>query len=171
MVRRDLLDYGTWALAAALLLWAGLLAGPGAALAPRGAAPVPAPAEEPDTQALAIREALGRYPPRPEDLARLLAFAEERPGSSRAYRHLGSLYLDKGMLAESARNFRRALDLDHRYVDESSPLYAGREMRRLVDDGLRVYAREKELRPDDPEVRATIKNLYVIQRSLAGGCS
>ncbi len=113
---------------------------------------------------------LGGYPPGKEDREDLEDFILEHPDNSAARLALGDLHRKDGELALAASSYRRAVELDRRYCDLKDPVYHGEEMNLLVENGLKVFRREKDLRPDDEAVIKAMRDLYFLKRSLAGGC-
>jgi hypothetical protein len=117
-----------------------------------------------------LESRLGVYPPGKDDREELEGFILEQPGNSAARLALGDLHRQDGELALAAASYRRAVELDRRYCDLKDPVYHGEEMNLLVENGLKVFRRERDLRPDDKAVLKAMKDLYFLKRSLAGGC-
>jgi tetratricopeptide (TPR) repeat protein len=166
-VKRDATDYLTLAVLALLVAALVCLLVSWRRSAP--AARHPEPASE-DAEVRVVEEALGHYPPRPSDRDALAAWVAGNPGNSRALFELATLYYREGRLDAAAENYRHALVLNRSYADAKSPVSQVDMLKRVVDEGLRVYQREKEISPGDAHVRKVIKDLYFIRRSLAGGC-
>jgi hypothetical protein len=55
-------------------------------------------------------------------------------------------------------------------MDKKTPLFIGHEVKELVKESLPKFGREKKLKPKDKTVRNALKDLYYLQRVLAGGC-
>jgi hypothetical protein len=169
-MKRDLADFVTWGAAAALAVsLVILLARPAGE---KVAAPGPAveTAAEADQEALALEKELGHYPPVPADRQTLEAYAGRHPGQSRPLIFLGSFDLEGGNLRGAVEHLKKALEMERGYADAKSALYQGPLLKKVVDEGLRVYLREKEMRPGDKDVERIIKDLYFMKRSMAGGC-
>jgi hypothetical protein len=60
--------------------------------------------------------------------------------------------------------------MDPDLVDERTPFYIGGKLERLVKEGMEKFKREKELKPGDESVDKVLKDVYYLQRRLAGGC-
>jgi len=92
------------------------------------------------------------------------------PGKPQSYVHLAQLSLKSGKLGDTIHNYRLAVEKDPDYLDKKTPLFIGHEVKELVKESLPKFGREKELKPNDITVRNTLKDLYYLQRVLAGGC-
>ncbi len=166
-IKRDATDWLTLAVLAALagaLVWL---------LVPRrGDVPAAVPPERGgvDAEVRVVADALGHYPPLPSDGETLAAWVAAHPGHPRALFDLATLYYLAGRLDAAALNYRQALLLDRSFADAKSPASQADRLKQVVDEGLKVYQREKEINPGDAHVRQVIKDLYFIRRSLAGGC-
>jgi len=105
-----------------------------------------------------------------EAMSELKNVMEKYPNKSLSYVYLARLYLDDGQLADSIHNYRRAVEMEPDYVDKKAPLFIGDEVRKVVREGVEKLQREQTLRPKDKEVGEAIKDVYYLQRRLAGGC-
>ncbi len=105
-----------------------------------------------------------------EALAKLQDVMKTYPGKSLSYVYLAQLSLERGKLADAINNYRLAVEKEPDYVDKRTPLFIGREIKAQVTEGLVLFGREKALKPKDKEVRKVFRNLYYLQRRLAGGC-
>jgi tetratricopeptide (TPR) repeat protein len=105
-----------------------------------------------------------------EAMSELKNVMEKYPNKSLSYVYLARLYLDEGRLADSIHNYRRAVEMEPDYVDKKAPLFIGAEVRKVVREGVEKLQREQALRPKDKEVGEAIKDVYYLQRRLAGGC-
>jgi len=123
-----------------------------------------------DMERSSLESYLGHYPPGSGDREKLVSFIEENPDSSAAFLSLGDIYYDERNLSLAATSYRRAVEINRRYCDSGDPFYHGGKLNDLVQDGLKVYKRERAMRPGDKKVRQTVKDLYFLERTLAGGC-
>ncbi|MDY6987467.1 MAG: hypothetical protein SWQ30_05355 [Thermodesulfobacteriota bacterium] len=92
------------------------------------------------------------------------------PEKSLSYVYLARLHFKQGELGESIINYRQAVEREPDYVDERTPLFIGDEIKQIVEEGREKLGREKELKPEDKQVRNALKDIYYLQSRLAGGC-
>jgi tetratricopeptide (TPR) repeat protein len=105
-----------------------------------------------------------------EALTKLQEVMETYPGKPHSYVHLAQLSVKSGKLADSIHNYRLAIEKDPDYMDKKTPLFIGHEVKELVKESLPIFGREKKLKPNDITVTNSLKDLYYLQRVLAGGC-
>ena len=105
-----------------------------------------------------------------EALAKLQEVMKTYPGKARSYVYMAQLSVAQGKLADAIYNYRLAVEKEPDYVDKRTPLNIGREIKAQVDEGLKVFGREKELKPNDKKVSEALQNIYYLQRRLAAGC-
>jgi tetratricopeptide (TPR) repeat protein len=105
-----------------------------------------------------------------EAMSSLKGIMERYPEKPLSYVHLARLDLKQGELADSIHNYRQAVELEPDYVDEKAPLYMGEEIKTLVKEGIEKLKREEAMRPKDRKIKEALKDVYYLQRRLAGGC-
>ena len=103
-------------------------------------------------------------------MAKLKEIITKYPENSLSYVYMAQLYLKQGELGDTIHNYRQAVEMEPDYVDERTPRFIGDEIKELVTEGREKFGREKELRPNDKEVRKALKDIYYLQGRLAGGC-
>ncbi len=103
-------------------------------------------------------------------MAKLKEIIKKYPENSLSYVYMAQLYLKQGELGDTIHNYRQAVEMEPDYVDERTPRFIGDEIKELVTEGREKFGREKELRPNDKEVRKALKDIYYLQGRLAGGC-
>ena len=105
-----------------------------------------------------------------EASASLDGIMKKYPDKSLSYVYLAQLDLKQGKLGKSVHNYRKAVEMQPDYVDKKTPLYQGEEITKVVKEGMDKFEREKALKPDDKAVKRALKNVYYLQRRMAGGC-
>jgi len=105
-----------------------------------------------------------------EAIAQVIAIMKDYPEKSTSYLYLAQLHFEQGKLGESITHYRQAVEMEPDYVDERTPLFIGGEIKQIVEEGRVKFGREKELKPEDKQVRSTLKDIYYLQSRLAGGC-
>jgi len=123
-----------------------------------------------DMERTSLESYLGHYPPDAGDLNKMASFLTENPDNSAAFLSLGDVHYGEGELSMAVASYRQAVEINRRFCDTGDPAYHGEKLNDLVQEGLKVYKRERSMRPEDTRVRQTVKDLYFLQRSLAGGC-
>ncbi len=166
IARLDRLDLATILAAAACAVWLAAMSLT-TGIAPAG--PTPAAPPHVDREETDLRAFLGHYPPADDDRQRLGDFLAKNPGNALALFHHGLLAQRAGRVSDAAADYSRALSLRRDLADRSSP-QSRDVLDRFAGEGLRVFLRERSLRPGDPAVDRAIDDLYFIRRSLAGGC-
>jgi len=105
-----------------------------------------------------------------EAMTSLKAIIERYPDKPLSYVHLARLDLKQGELADSIQSYRRAVEMEPDYVDERARLFMGQEIKKVVKEGIEKLQREQALRPKDKRIKEALKDVYYLQRRLAGGC-
>ena len=105
-----------------------------------------------------------------EAMTKLEDVMKTYPGRAQSYVYKAQLSLKSGKLGDTIHNYRLAVENDLDYLDKKTPLFIGHEIKGLVKESLEKFGREVKLKPNDEEVRNTLKDLYYLQRILAGGC-
>jgi tetratricopeptide (TPR) repeat protein len=95
---------------------------------------------------------------------------KEYPNNPQTFVYLAELANQQGKLASAIHNYRLAVEMEPDYVDKSTPLFLGEDIKDLVKEGAEKLKREKKLKPKDKVVAAALKDVYYLQRRLAGGC-
>ena len=105
-----------------------------------------------------------------EAMTKLQEVMKTYPGKPQSYVYMAQLSLKSGKLADTIHNYRLAVEKESDFMDKKTPLFIGHEIKELVTESLPKFGREKKLKPKDKAVRNALKDLYYLQRRLAGGC-
>ena len=103
-------------------------------------------------------------------MSKLQNIMKQYPRNPLSYVYLAQLELEQGRLADAVHSYRRAVEMEPDYVDKKAPGYMGEEIKTVVIEGMEKFEREKELKPKDRDVQKALKDVYYLQRRLAGGC-
>ena len=95
-----------------------------------------------------------------------LAAADRYRGNSQFHLLLGRGHRRRGELAEAIGEYRRAVESN---TDRRSPFYLGETLKALVGEGRAAYLPRGEGPPGSGDA-AALRDLFFIERSLAGGC-
>lgn len=102
--------------------------------------------------------------------ASLQAILTKYPNNAQSYVYLAQLDLQRGTLGGAIQDYRQAVEMDPDLVDKRTPFYVGDKLEGLVKEGMEKFKREKQLKPGDQQVDKVLKDVYYLQRRLAGGC-
>lgn len=105
-----------------------------------------------------------------EAMAKLEDIMKRYPERPMSYVYLAQLYIGQGRLADGIHNYRRAVEMEPDYVDDTTPLFIGDKIKELVIEGREKFGREKALKPKDKKVREALQDIYYLQSRVAGGC-
>lgn len=100
----------------------------------------------------------------------LEAIMTKYPENAQSYVYMAQIHLEEGKLGESIQKYRHAVETDPDLVDERTPFFIGDKLENIVKEGTEKFKREKELKPGDETVDKVLKDVYYLQRRLAGGC-
>jgi tetratricopeptide (TPR) repeat protein len=109
----------------------------------------------------------GRYG---EAVAKLENIMRIYPDKSLSYVYLAQVLVKQGKLGDAIHNYRRAVEMEPDYVDERTPVFIGKDLKAVVEEGREKFGREKTLKPNDDDVKQALEDVYYLQRRLAGGC-
>ena len=91
------------------------------------------------------------------------------PKESFGYMYLGQGYRLKEDYPNSLSNYRKAVEMNPDFVDKTSPDKIGKKYLMPLVRKVVVLARTPSFKKLD-NYKATLKNLYYLQRRMAGGC-
>lgn len=103
-------------------------------------------------------------------LLKLDELASKYPGEAHSYILQGEILREMGALNEAVASYEEGVRLNGEYLDGKSPLSRRKEIRQLVDDGLKVVVVQVRSHPENRSLAATLKKIYYLQSRLAGGC-
>ena len=67
--------------------------------------------------------------------------------------------------------YKEAIDINPDYLDRQTSIYQGKKMEIAVKEALSEIERNLGKNPEDAIMKKHRKNVYYLQRRLAGGCS
>jgi tetratricopeptide (TPR) repeat protein len=91
------------------------------------------------------------------------------PKESFGYMYLGRGYSLKEDYPNSLSNYRRAVEMNPDFVDKTSPDKIGKKYLIPLVRKVVVFSRSPAFKKID-NYKSTLKNLYYLQRRMAGGC-
>ncbi|MDH4317811.1 MAG: tetratricopeptide repeat protein [Desulfobulbaceae bacterium] len=105
-----------------------------------------------------------------EALASLEAIIEKHPNISLSKVYLARLYIKLGQMEKAIAEYRKAVEMDPDYVDKKAARFIGPEIKKFVTQSKLVIEKQLADNPDDKPSKKAIKDIYYLQRRLAGGC-
>ncbi len=99
-----------------------------------------------------------------------LAVASRLEGNSQFHLFLARGYRERGMLGASIGEYRKAVEINRDYTDHRSPHYHGKALRALVKEARAIYLEEGRTRTGLANAADVVRDLFYLERSLAGGC-
>ncbi len=99
-----------------------------------------------------------------------LAAASRLEGNSQFHLFLARGYRERGMLGSSIGEYRAAVEINRDYTDHRSPYYHGKVLRALVKEARGIYLEEGRPRTGLADAAVVVRDLFYLERSLAGGC-
>jgi tetratricopeptide (TPR) repeat protein len=99
-----------------------------------------------------------------------LAAASRLEGNSQFHLFLARGYRERGMLGPSIGEYRKAVEINRDYTDHRSPYYRGKVLRAVVREARSLYLEKGRPRTGLADAAAAVRDLFYLERSLAGGC-
>ena len=92
------------------------------------------------------------------------------PDNPSSLLYQAQLQYNLGMLTEAIASYRLAIDSEPDFIDNKSPLFAGKGIQQHVEEAKQKLERERQLKPNDTAIVRTLDELLYLQRRIAGGC-
>lgn len=106
-----------------------------------------------------------------EALAKLETIVAGYPRYSKSYVYMARLNINLGDIKKALQGYRTAVEMEPGYVDKKNEkLFIGRDIKKLVTESQRKIEQEVESGSGGKEAKKALKNIYYLQRRLAGGC-
>lgn len=99
-----------------------------------------------------------------------LAAADRLDGNSQLHLLLARGYREMEQMGPSIREYRRALEINRDYTDSRSAYYIGERLHPFVKEARAFYLEGENRAAGSGDVEATIRDLFYLERILAGGC-
>lgn len=103
-------------------------------------------------------------------ISQLEEIVRKRPGLSRSYVHLAEISVARDRKFEALHHYKKAIELEPAYVDKKSPIKIGMQIKPLVAEMRVVLEKKIQEKPVSKETKEALKDVYYLQRRLAGGC-
>lgn len=103
-------------------------------------------------------------------ISKLEEIIKDRPGLSRSYVHLAEISVAQDKKYQALHYYKKAIEMEPGYVDKKSPIKIGHEIKPLVAEMRLVLEKKISEKPVSKETKDALKDVYYLQRRLAGGC-
>ena len=84
---------------------------------------------------------------------------------------MGDIFMRKQEPIMAALEYKEAVDLNPDYLDKKTPIFQGKKIEVAVKDAIAEIERKIDKNPEDESMKRYRKNVYYLQRRIAGGCS
>ena len=99
-----------------------------------------------------------------------LKTAARLEGNSQLHLFLARGYRERSLYQPAVSEFRKAVELNRDYTDRRSSFYIGQSLRPFLQEVRNLFLRRGSPAEGGEELRETIRDIFFLQRSLAGGC-
>ncbi len=103
-------------------------------------------------------------------ISKLEEIIKKRPGLSRSYVHLAEIGVAQDDKPKALHYYRKAIEMEPAYVDKKSPIKIGLAVKPLVSEMRSILEKKISKKPVSKETKDALKDVYYLQRRLAGGC-
>ena len=93
-----------------------------------------------------------------------------QPDHAQSWVYQARLYKKQAILSKSSHSYRMALEADSKFLHKQYYLFIADEVMELILSAIPKFKREKKLKPNDTDVKRTLRDLYYLRRKVAGGC-
>lgn len=100
-----------------------------------------------------------------------LKLVEKYPFEGEPRMILGDIYMRRQYPLKAMPEYKQAVDLNPDYLDKKTPLFQGNKLKVAVSEALTGIEKAIRLNPDDASIKSSRKNVYYLQRKIAGSCS
>ncbi len=96
---------------------------------------------------------------------------EEHPYEGEPRIMMGDIFMRKQKPIMAVLEYKEAVELNPDYLDKQTPIFQGKKIEVAVKEALSVIERNIEKNPEDASMKKYRKDVYYLQRRVAGGCS
>lgn len=96
---------------------------------------------------------------------------QEHPHEGEPRIIMGDIFMRKQEPIMAVLEYKEAIDINPDYLDRQTSVFQGKKMEVAVKEALSEIERNLGKNPEDALMKKHRKNIYYLQRRLAGGCS
>ncbi|MDH3348435.1 MAG: hypothetical protein OEM02_10125 [Desulfobulbaceae bacterium] len=105
-----------------------------------------------------------------EALVTLEEIMGKHPSMSLSSVYLARLNVKLGHVEKAIADYRKAVEMNPDYVDKKASSFIGPEIKKFVTQSKSFVEKQLAENPDNKDSKRALKNIYYLQRRLAGGC-
>lgn len=83
---------------------------------------------------------------------------------------MGDIYFRKQEIIKAVEEYKTAVDLNPDYLDKKTVLFQGKKLKRVVSEALSEVEGKLKINPQDGQLKKFRKDIYYLQRRIAGSC-
>lgn len=83
---------------------------------------------------------------------------------------MGDIFFRKQEIITAIEEYKMAVDLNPDYLDKKTDLFQGKKLKRIVSEALSEVEGKLRINPQDAELKQFRKDIYYLQRRIAGSC-
>jgi lipopolysaccharide biosynthesis regulator YciM len=84
---------------------------------------------------------------------------------------MGDIFVRKQEIVKAVEEYKSAVDLNPDYLDKKiTALYQGKKLKRVVSEALLEIEEKSKINPQDESLGKFRKDIYYLQRRIAGSC-
>jgi len=84
---------------------------------------------------------------------------------------MGDILVRKQELIKAVAEYKIAIDLNPDYLDKKTSLFQGRKLKKIVSEALAEIEGKIKTNPQNESLKKTRKDIYYLQRRIAGSCA
>ncbi|MBI5099944.1 MAG: hypothetical protein HZB30_11975 [Nitrospirae bacterium] len=96
---------------------------------------------------------------------------QKYPHEGEPHMMMGDISMRRQEPLKAMPEYRQAVDLNPDYLDKKTTLFQGKKLKVAVKEALTEIEKAIRLNPDDASMNSGRKNVYYLQRKIAGSCS
>jgi tetratricopeptide (TPR) repeat protein len=84
---------------------------------------------------------------------------------------MGDILVRKQEILKAVEEYKTAIDLNPDYLDKKTALFQGKKLKRAVNEALSEIEGKIKNNPQDESLKKFRKDIYYLQRRIAGSCA
>ncbi|RJQ45879.1 MAG: hypothetical protein C4538_07835 [Nitrospiraceae bacterium] len=84
---------------------------------------------------------------------------------------MGDIFMRRQQPIKAVPEYKEAVDLNPDFLDKKTALFQGKKLKVVVGEALSEIEKAMRLNPGDESMKNEKKNIYYLQRKIAGSCS
>jgi predicted Zn-dependent protease len=84
---------------------------------------------------------------------------------------MGDIFMRKQDPVNAILEYKEAVDLNPDYLDKNTPIFQGKKLNVAVKEAISEIEKKIKADPDNKIIKKYRKDIYYLQRKIAGGCA